>query len=353
MIDCKICKQVLTIGLDWRRPRGGMAQVLNTYATIYKPFNFIATSKGDMSPVYRYVFALCSFFKLILTLLWNKEIKVVHIHSASGKSFYRKSIAILIASLFRKKIVFHCHGGGFKEFRESHKKYVDFIINKCIVIVCLSQYWKEYFQNTYSMKTMIVNNPISTPKFIETRKDEKCHILFLGLICNNKGIYDVLEAISKHKNELKDLIILHVGGNGETEILNQRILDLGLEDIVRFEGWVDKEKKIYLMNLCDIFLLPSYIEGVPISILEAESYKNAIITTNVGGIPSIVKDGGNGIFVTPGSIEDIYKAILKLSSSHDTCKELGENGYKISQDYLSENVASQLTSLYLDIISNK
>lgn len=112
-----------------------------------------------------------------------------------------------------------------------------------------------------------------------------------------------MKAIGDHKQELQNRIVLHIGGNGETDRLLSIIKELGIETLVRFEGWVDKEKKQYLLNLADVYILPSFIEGVPISILEAESYHKPVITTNVGGIPSIVQDRVSGVFVTPGMIK--------------------------------------------------
>lgn len=113
---------------------------------------------------------------------------------------------------------------------------------------------------------------------------------------------------------------------------------MGIETLVRFEGWVDKEKKQYLLNLADVYILPSFIEGVPISILEAESYHKPVITTNVGGIPSIVQDRVSGVFVTPGNDKEIYLAMKMMAESEELRQKYGEASYRISRDYQPEAI---------------
>ena len=105
------------------------------------------------------------------------------------------------------------------------------------------------------------------------------------------------------------------------------------------------------MNLADVFILPSYIEGVPISILEAESYHKPVITTNIGGIPSIVKDHESGILITPGNSEEIFQAMKLLADNEDLRHKYGEIGYRISKDYLPETIKEELINFYNKILS--
>lgn len=143
---------------------------------------------------------------------------------------------------------------------------------------------------------------------------------------------------------------MHIGGNGETDRLLSIIKELGIETLVRFEGWVDKEKKQYLLNLADVYILPSFIEGVPISILEAESYHKPVITTNVGGIPSIVQDCVSGVFVTPGNDKEIYLAMKMMAESEELRQKYGEASYRISRDYQPEAIKKELIGCYDKIL---
>lgn len=351
MIEKSISKHILTVGLAYNTPRGGIAQVLNTYSKMYEPFNFVMSSKSDSNSIERIFIALKCYFKLILILFKNKDIKIIHIHSASGKSFYRQSVTIILSRLLKKYIVFHSHGGGFIEFRENNKGFVDYIIRKCNCIVCLSESWKNYFENTYKeMKVCIVNNVIDYPHSSLLNKDGKFHVLFLGKICDAKGVFVLISSFVKYKNKLDDKVVLHIAGSGEVERLNKIINDNKLNNIVAYEGWADATKKNVLLNICDVYVLPSYVEGVPISILEAESYKKPVITTNVGGISSIVKDGENGLFVNVGNVDDIYNAIIRLMSDAFLYNQMSEKCYDVSRKHFPDYVEKQLIQLYTEVL---
>ena len=111
MIPNTISKRVLTMGVDYHNPKGGIAQVLYAYSQIFETFRFIPTtnSKNFFS---RQMTGIIAALKL-LSLLLRKEIKIVHIHCASGKSFYRKSLYIFICQFFNVKILCHMHSGHF------------------------------------------------------------------------------------------------------------------------------------------------------------------------------------------------------------------------------------------------
>lgn len=341
-----VFEKVLFVGIDYRIPKGGIASVLNTYSTFIHPFKFVRTAASELNSVQKLLFAVSGYICLLWKLLFDRKIKIVHIHSASGTSFWRKSYVIKISQVLGKKIIFHCHGGGFKDFHEKYSSKVDTILAKVDVVVCLSEEWKHYFESIGCINVVTINNVIEEPQIQSFNKGNLVHFLFLGLICDNKGVFDILKVLSYHKQELTGKILLHVGGNGQTDRLVSTIKDLHIEQLVQFEGWVDKEKKQRLLNLADVYILPSYIEGVPISILEAESYHKPVITTNVGGIPSIVKDRETGLIITPGDMDELFCAIKILANDKNLRQKYGEAGYMISIKYLPEIINKELTILY-------
>lgn len=345
-----LSKHVLMIGIDYKNPRGGIASVLAIYATLFPQLNFIRSSVAG-TRFQKMLIALGCYCRLLWTFCFNKNIKIVHIHVSSDASFWRKRIVIYLAKRWNKRIVFHCHSGRFKEFRSKNIIAVDYTLQMCDVIVALSEEWKDYFQSIGCKNVVIIHNVIDVPMHIDVnRKDKIIHILFLGLISHNKGVYDIVKVIATHQQEWRNKVIFHVGGNGETDILQSQLKQNGIEDIVKFEGWVSNHKKILLLNQADIYILPSYKEGVPISILEAMSYKIPIITTPVGGIPSIVVDGVNGLIVKPGDCDAMYEALNKLINDPLLCKKMGEEGFQKSRAYFPNIVEKQLEELYMNLI---
>lgn len=338
-------KNILTIGIDYRVVRGGVAAVENVYSTFYQPFNHVTTTvtNGQVKKL----LVLCkAILQFLYWMLFHPEIKIVHVQGSVGASFWRKAIFIYIAKFFHKKVVWHMHAGRFAVFYQQHRYAVRKVVNKSDVIIALSEYWKEYFKNEFPTKRVeIIKNVISAPR-VHKQQTGYFTLLFLGLLGKNKGIYDLLECIRDHKVEFQGKLKLYIGGNGEIEHVKQHIKEYGIADITIFEGWVSGDKKIELLNKSDAYILPSYKEGLPISILEAMSYGMPIISTPVGGIPEIVSNGENGYLVEPGNKEDIYKAIISLLNDSDLRNRMGSVSLSRVGEHLPEYVEKQLETLY-------
>ena len=345
MVSKDISSHVVSLGCSNKNPKGGIAQVLYCYEHyVFDEFNFVTISRKSNKWNNLALFTH-GLFKFLLILLFKKNIKIVHIHTSQRKSFVRSNIFICLAKMFSKKTVLHIHGGGFKDYYYERSDFVTKCLKKCDRIIVLSEEWKQ-FLNSVGFDCVIVENIITKPVKCDVVADGKTHILFLGLITKLKGIYDLVEVIAEHKDEFSGKMILHVGGNGEVDALKKMITAFGVDDIVVFEGWVTGDKKIKLMNMCDIFILPSYVEGLPLSILEAMSYNMAIISTYVGGIPSLVEEDKNGFLFEPGDKDAIYSSIKSLICDKELLLSMSKGNSELVADYYSENVGLKLSKIY-------
>lgn len=353
----EISQHILTIGPDHKNHRGGVGAVIDIYSKYFEQFNFIASYiPGDkMSIVLNYIICLQ---KLFFQLLFDRNIRIIHIHGASNGSFYRKFVCFLIGKyLFGKKIIYHVHGGGFELFytNSNHvtKKLIRLFINNCNCVICLSDKWEAFFQNNFKQSNVvIIPNAIDYPvkSICEKTESDILTLLFLGLVTNNKGIFDLLEVIKKNKKKYKAKIRLIIGGNGETERLIRIINEEKLADIVEFVGWLENTKKSYWLQNADIYILPSYIEGLPISILEAMSYGKPIISTNVGGIPEIVIPNRNGFLLEPGDLNSIEKTIQYCIENKEVLLEFGDESEKIVEKHLPQKVIKELFDIYQELL---
>ena len=339
--------QVLTIGIEYKIVHGGVAAVENVYSTFYHPFNHVSTvvDYGKTRKLWTFFKALSSF---LYWMIFHKEIKIVHVHGASEASFWRKRIFIRIAKYYKKKIVFHCHGAEFKNFTKVHHKAVSKTLSKCDCIIALSKSWKRWFEEEFHHPNVVVIKNVIPQPVIKDKSEADClfRLLFLGRLGKRKGIYDLLDVMIANKNAYNGRLQLLLGGDGDIEEVNQIIAKEKLEDIVKYEGWVSGEKKVELLNQADAYILPSYNEGLPISILEAMSYNLPIISTKVGGIPEILEDGINGFIMEPGDKKAIKDAIDRLMNDVDLRKKMGlESAHKVKA-HLPEHVEKQLEELY-------
>lgn len=341
-------KNVLTIGIDYRVVHGGVAAVENVYSTFYEPFNHV-TTVVDYGAARKLLTFFKAYFEFWGWMLFHKEIRIVHVHGASDASFWRKRIFINIAKMFGKKVVFHCHGAEFKRFTSQHRNAVVNTLKKCDKIIALSKSWKEWFEQITGQHNVVVIKNVISPPNINKISNEKFTLLFLGRIGKRKGIYDIIDVLKEYKGAFNDNLEFLYGGDGDIEQVDNVIKKEKLDNIAKYQGWVDGENKQILLNIADAYILPSYNEGLPISVLEAMSYSLPIISTRVGGIPEIVKDGINGFLINPGDKKAIYDSIVSLMNNKELRENMGKKSKEIVKEHLPIYVESQLKQLYYSL----
>lgn len=352
MIDKEVSKQILTVGCKYRPPKGGIAQVMYNYECYVFPIFKCIVNSGAKSKAGKLLKAIIAWIRMLGLLFVDRNIRIVHIHTASYNSFRRSVYFVRLGKLFGKKVVLHIHGGGFKEYFTTNPKRISKNLDLCDSIVTLSQSWQMWFQERKGKsKVEVIENIIPKPLMNrESKCDDFVHVLFLGLITKQKGIFDLLQVLANHKDDFEGKLRLHIGGNGEVEVMNDFVTLNGLENIVQYEGWVNEEKKAELFSIADAFILPSYVEGLPISILEAMSFNVPVIATKVGGIPEVISDKRDGLLIEPGDCDAIYRILFELISNPISISCLvGEASKKIQKHY-PDAVSKRLGKLYQSLL---
>lgn len=349
MLAKNLSEQILSIGNRSDKPDGGISQVLYNYRLyVFPVFKSITNFKIGSKP-YKLFIAIWALLKELLVLVVDKKIKIVHIHTSSDIGFTRSSYYIYLAKIFHKKVIIHIHSGRFNDYYLRNRKYVEKVFLKCDVIVVLTKEIKSFYETMGCTNVVLINNIIEVPIERNIRyEDNLIHFLFMGSITEQKGIYDLIDVLSKHKLEFEGKLMLHVGGNKEVNKLLHIIETEKLNNLITYEGWLSGERKIEMLNKCNVFILPSHTEGLPISILEAFSYGKYVVTTSVGGIPEIINHT-NGVMFKPMDKDALYKVLSNLS----------QNGLSFVDDnaikrtvcaYMPESVEKQLSILYNTII---
>ena len=346
-----IAKQVLMIGVCYKhKAQGGMQSVIQIYNKYWENLRYIPLWRNSNYPT-KILYVIYAFTEVFFLLLFDKRIKITHIHTAAYSSFYRSAIFVILAKLFHKKVILHIHAGDFQAFykKSPYKSLIIKILNECNKLIVLSNSWKNWFSDIgiNETKITIINNIIDYPVINKsTKENKKLTFLFLGQIEKLKGIYDLLTVIKENKKLLENKILLRIGGSGETKQLEQFIANNDLQKIITFHGWVSGDKKIQELNNADIYILPSYYEGLPISILESLSYGLPVISTPVGGISEIVIPGKNGILVTPGNLEEIKNSLLFFINNPEKIEIYGKESKKIASNFFPDVVISELKEFY-------
>ena len=170
---------------------------------------------------------------------------------------------------------------------------------------------------------------------------------YLGRIEPNKGMAELLIACQRLKKEGFPFHLV-IAGKEQTEGEYLPQFDQWLGDSFEYEGLVSGQTKCDFLRSLDAFVLPTYFEGLPMSLLESMSYGKAPIVTPVGSIPQVVRDGENGIFVKDHDVDSIVDAIKRLSDDRILLRKLGEEARKtIFSQFSPKKYIEKLNDIYL------
>lgn len=276
-----------------------------------------------------------AFFSLFFRMVFSRP-DIIHIHMASRGSFIRKSILCLLSFLFRVPYIIHLHGGGFKDFYKDLpvilKTYLRFIFRNASSVITLSEVWNCWVRSQLGViNSSSVANGVPDYEVVARDKKRQPVVLFMGLLSQNKGTDILISAFDKVVKNVPEAA-LELCGNGDVEYY--RALAKGAPNI-RFLGWVSPEERLEALKRATVFCLPSWKEGLPLSILEAMSAGLPVISTRVGSIPELIEDGVHGYLIEPGDVDALSQYILKIINNSDLALSMGQAGKSLQRSKYS------------------
>lgn len=348
--------RVLVVGPSIDRTRGGMTAVINSIIS-YKGKKQSIELNHAVTHVEGYTIEkfIVAFRALLSALLLKYDI--MHIHVASDISIFRKSLFVYIGNILKRPVILHIHGGDFDEYYYNSspivKRYIKKTLLKCHKIIVLSEYYKIFFELLVpTCNIEVVHNGVGVTelKTCQTAPLNRTNFLFLGKLCKAKGIYDLLDAVDTlvNKRNQKHLKFF-IAGDGEMGKVKNVISQKGLEMNVHLLGWLNHDQKLKWLSQTDTVILPSYIEALPMSIIEAMAAGKIIISSKIGGIPELVKEE-NGFLIVPGAIDDLCKHIQNVSSNAEQLIEISNNNIKkISEQYDIDKITDRIFEIYDEV----
>ena len=340
--------RVLMVGPD-RSVHGGISGVVNNYYDAGLKGMIDLCYIGTMvegTKITKLLQAVKAYFRFLVKL---PKYDIVHVNMASDSSYYRKSVFIRTAKACHKKVVIHQHGGNFPEFYEKElsdggRERVKKVLSMCDAFLVLGTAWKDFFGTIIERdRITVLPNAIRIPECDEKQYGRQ-KILYLGRLCKTKGIGELLTVMPRISEQYPD-VRLYLAGIWEDKELQKQAETL--KEYVTDLGWISGEEKQQYLKECDIFVLPSYFEGQPVSVLEAMANACGIVTTRTGSIPDMIIEGETGIFTVPKDNKSLEEGLLKLLADSELCRKLGENARrKAEAEFSIDNNMKQLLAIY-------
>lgn len=345
--------KILVVGPSPTRSKGGMATVIEEIEKdkkLNEQFDIdVYESFIDGNKALRFFFSIYAFVKFCLT---KRNYDLYHVHVASRGSTFRKGYYVDIIKRWNKKVILHVHGAQYLVFydeitKKKQKRVVE-ILKKSDMVIALSQDWKDKFDERFGLTNCcVLENGIDMERLAPAVCEPALHqnaFVTLGRLGQRKGTYDLVDAIDIVRKTVPN-IKCYLAGDGDVEKVRELVKTRRLEKNIEVIGWADFDKKLELLSSVSTVVLPSYNEGLPMSILEGMACGKAIISTTVGAIPEVVKKE-NGILVQPGDISALRDALCKYCMNLEEVERIGRANINLIKSNYSMNVMHQKLAMY-------
>lgn len=276
------------------------------------------------------------------------ERSVDHLHNHIAKSSC--TVAMLAARMSGLNWSFTIHGPDI--FFEPHRWRVDAKVANATFVACISHFCRSqtmcFTDPARWRKLHIVHCGIEPARYDRTeQKQPGKSLLFVGRLAAVKGVRVLIEAVSRLVEAHPDLSLTLVGDGPDRAALESEVARRGLAGSISFTGYRSQDEVAEALTRSDLFVLPSFAEGLPVVLMEAMAARVPVVATRIAGIPELVEDGVHGRLVPPGDVEALTGAVDALLRDPLLRHRAGEAGReKVCREHDIAREAAWLSRLF-------
>jgi glycosyltransferase involved in cell wall biosynthesis len=289
----------------------------------------------------------------------RKTVDIIHAHS---HLYFSTNICVFIRILHSAPLIITNHG----LISSSAPKWLNTLYKKTFSkatfriadhIICYTDIEKETIakMGIDPKRISVIHNGVDTTFFVpgdSKKSGDKKQILWVGRFVTGKGVEYLIEAFSQVQKKIPGAQLFLVGDGPEKIAIEDRIKKLHLHSSVTLIDYLDNEELPEIYKNSDIFVLPSLMEGVPRTLLEAMACGVPVVTTDLPHLVGIIE--GAGLVVPPKDPALLSDAILSILEDRSLAETMGQRGRKrIEQDYSWEDTVEKTLALYESVIANR
>ncbi len=231
-------------------------------------------------------------------------------------------------------------------------------INLLDQIITVSKYWKKALMRDFKVDSHLVHNGIDLERFSPNantgKESAEPSILYVGGLEARKGVEYLLLAMELVQKEIQDAKLTIIGRAGLTsgESYNEREMfenlaeRIGIGKNVVFRDFVSEGRLKQYYQECDVFALPSRMEGWGLTLMEAMALEKPVVASKVGGIPELVNHGKCGYLVPYADVRGLAKSIVKILKDQRLAKNFGKAGRKKVEQFTWKRSAEMTMKVY-------
>jgi glycosyltransferase involved in cell wall biosynthesis len=299
-----------------------------------------------------------ALFRLVpyLVRLWSVagRVDMFHVMANSGWSWHLFATpAVWMAKLRGIPSVVNYRGGEAESFLERSGSLVLRTMRCATVIAVPSAFLQQVFRQR-EVQSTVVPNIVDTERFRPAAPLQRTRVPHLVVARNLESIYDIataLRAFSLVRAEVPGAMLTVAGSGPEREALRSLADELGIAEAVNFRGRLDRDQMAELYRSASVVVNPSRVDNMPNSVLEAMASGAVVVSTNVGGVPFIVRDGVTGLLVAAGDHTAMAAMVRRVLDDPQLASKLREAALADIQQYTWARVRQQWADVYASVLS--
>ncbi len=241
-----------------------------------------------------------------------------------------------------------------KTLRDFQEKSIALLDEK----ITVSKYWKKALKRDFGVDAHLVYNGIDTKKFNMkgggTKAKSAPSILYVGGLEARKGVEYLILAMELINREVPDAKLTIIGRPGltsgefydEREMFSNLAERIGIRKNIVFKDFVSGGMLLQHYSKCDVFALPSRMEGWGLTLMEAMAFGKPVVASRVGGIPELVEHGKTGLLIRSGDVKGLANSIIGLLDDGKLASSLGKAARKKVEQFSWERTAEMTMKVY-------
>ncbi len=340
---------------------GGMATVTDNlrHSALARRCRLTVLNNGKTTPKGRSLLtgliAQLRLLARIVGCIRRFQTRIVHVQTCALFSFWRDSLHLLVARALGCQVILHIHDGSFEKFLRDQPPLRGAILRRVLRmasrVIVLSRISLDSLQPLVpEAEWRVVLNGVPIPPRVVRSSGGAVTLLFLGNLTERKGAYDLLAATRLAKEQGFTGSVHLAGGEtalGQGEAFGRKVVEEDCASQVLAVGFLKGRAKDAALDSADGFVLPSYVEGLPMAVLEAMAHGLPVIATRVGAVPEAVTDGREGFLIEPGDVEDLADRMLRLARDAGLRGRMGEAARRRAEaDFSLDAMVDRIVALY-------
>lgn len=337
---------------------GGMRTVVENYCEGFnadKEVEVCYVGIGTRGSFVRKCLYYVKQLKQVVEYLRTHSFDICHVHMGDKGGVFRSGIVVVLANHYGCKTITHMHAGNmmlwYSTLTAPLKAVVRFFLNASDSFVVLGRLWKDALSDLVpDEKIVVIYNGVRIG-IADHLSSNKVIFLYLGVLKKQKGLSELLDAVAQLREQFACRAQLLIAGTVFDFDIEREIASRGIENVVQYVGWVGPDERDDLFKKANVSVLPSYYEGLPMSVLEAMAAGLPCIATPVGAIPEVIVSDLNGILVQPKNVYQLKDAMLRFIEEDGLVDRLGNSARKTIEARFDVNEQLRVTKQLYDFLN--